>query len=334
MSSTKLTLFTLASGRSGTSYLADFFAKNITQCYSTHEPYFTFGNPTLFGKPIAWNTLHNDRALLPVLECKCRFIVSRGEPFYFESNHAFLKAFNRHAGALLDNPGFIHLVRNPLLVAKSELVREQMIRKAHLPFADYTSDTGECLFRWALTGQEDLFQHIPPTLSRPLKNVFEIADARQKQAKKRSLCLINEHFESVFNTAAVTQIVFQRTVSRFQFYVLQWLEIEHRAMQLIRDNHWQDRVFFIDVDVDLKREAVLKNMVDFFGLPHMPMFNLDLRRNKTPFIGPTIITEQDKQEFKAVLRNLPDSYRELFQDKPYRDCCWFAEVNQLMADKQ
>jgi len=34
-----------------------------------------------------------------------------------------------------------------------------------------------------------------------LKNVFEAADAKQEQAKKRSLCLINEYFESVFNTA-------------------------------------------------------------------------------------------------------------------------------------
>jgi len=166
-----------------------------------------------------------------------------------------------------------------------------------------------------------------------LKNVFEAADARQKQAKKRSLCLINEHFESVFNTAAATQIVFQRPVSRFQFYVLQWLEIEHRAMQLIRGNHWQDRVFFIDVDVNLKREAVLKDMVHFFDLPHQPVFNLNLRRNKTPFIGPTIITEQDKQEFRMVARNLPDSYKALLQDKPYRDCNWFAEVNRLMTDQ-
>jgi hypothetical protein len=44
MRNTQLVLFTLASGRSGTSYLADFFAKNITQCYSTHEPYFTLGS--------------------------------------------------------------------------------------------------------------------------------------------------------------------------------------------------------------------------------------------------------------------------------------------------
>ena len=44
----------------------------------------------------------------------------------------------------------------------------------------------------------------------PLENVFEAADTRQKQAKKRSLCVINEHFEPVFNTVAATQIVFQR----------------------------------------------------------------------------------------------------------------------------
>jgi hypothetical protein len=35
----------------------------------------------------------------------------------------------------------------------------------------------------------------------------------QKQAKKRSLCVINEHFEPVFNTVAATQIVFQRPVN-------------------------------------------------------------------------------------------------------------------------
>ncbi|SNX60489.1 hypothetical protein SAMN06296273_1956 [Nitrosomonas ureae] len=284
MRSTQLALFTLASGRSGTSYLADFFTKNITHCYSTHEPYFTFGNPTLFGKPIAWNTQHNDQALLPVLQRKYRFIASRKQPFYFESNHAFLKAFNRHAGTLLNNPGFIHLVRHPLRVAKSEYVRERMIRQLHVPFADYADDSGKRLFRWALTGQEEVFRHSPSSLS------------------------------------------------RFQFYLLQWLEIECRAMQLIQDHHWQDRVYFIDVDVDLKREAVLKDMIRFFDLPHQPVFNLDLRRNPTPFIGPTLLTQQDTQEFQTIARNLPERYKMLLQSQPYRDCSWFTEVNQLMRD--
>ena len=43
-----------------------------------------------------------------------------------------------------------------------------------------------------------------------MKNVFEAADTRQKQAKKRSLYGINEHFALVFNIVAATQIVFQR----------------------------------------------------------------------------------------------------------------------------
>ena len=125
---------------------------------------------------------------------------------------------------------------------------------------------------------------------------------------------------------------YPRTLSRFQFYLLQWLEIEHRAIQLIRDNQWQDRVFFIDVDIDLKREAVLKDMVRFFDLPHQAVFNLNLRRNKTPFMGSTIITAQDRQEFRAIARDLPDAYKALLRAEPYRNCSWYDEVNPLMAD--
>ncbi len=78
------------------------------------------------------------------------------------------------------------------------------------------SAQGFSFFDMETTLQSDkLLRNTQGTLSfnRPLKNVFEAADARQKQAKKRSLCLINEHFESVFNTAAATQIVFQRPVN-------------------------------------------------------------------------------------------------------------------------
>jgi len=46
--------------------------------------------------------------------------------------------------------------------------------------------------------------------SRPLKNVGEAAETRQKQAKKRSLRAVNEHFEPVFNAVSATQVVFQR----------------------------------------------------------------------------------------------------------------------------
>ena len=51
--------------------------------------------------------------------------------------------------------------------------------------------------------------------SRLLKNVFEAANASgtppgQKLAKKRSLQIVNEHFERIFNEVVATQIVFQQ----------------------------------------------------------------------------------------------------------------------------
>ena len=33
---------------------------------------------------------------------------------------------------------------------------------------------------------------------------------KAKRVRKRSLCVINEHFEPIFNTVATTQIIFQR----------------------------------------------------------------------------------------------------------------------------
>ena len=57
--------------------------------------------------------------------------------------------------------------------------------------------------------------HETPTklFSRVLKNVFEAASARRKLSKKRSLHPVNEHFETIFNAAIATQIVFQQPAS-------------------------------------------------------------------------------------------------------------------------
>jgi hypothetical protein len=44
----------------------------------------------------------------------------------------------------------------------------------------------------------------------PLINVGEAIVARQKWPKKRSLQVVNEHFEAIFNNATVTQVFNQR----------------------------------------------------------------------------------------------------------------------------
>jgi len=89
---------------------------------------------------------------------------------------------------------------------------------------------------------------------------------------------------------------------------------------LIKQNKWQNRVFFIDVNRQLKDESVLKQMVKFFDLPHTPNFNMDLRRNKTPLIGSTLITAQDELEIQWIIQNLPDIYKKMLNNEPYTKC--------------
>ncbi|MFD2406871.1 hypothetical protein ACFSVK_15915 [Azorhizophilus paspali] len=48
------------------------------------------------------------------------------------------------------------------------------------------------------------------------KNVGEAVSARQKQAKKRSLRAVNEHFELVFNAAMTTQVVFRGALEELE----------------------------------------------------------------------------------------------------------------------
>lgn len=248
-------LFTLASGRSGTRFLADFFHHNVKHCYSTHEPYLSLGNPTLFGAAIFYNAVEDDARLLPLLEQKRHFIQRIHQPFYLESNHALLKSAHRHFDRLADDAGLIHLQRNPLKVAKSELLREQFVRRLPLPGKVCRVNDTE-FFRWSLTGLEPIFKPFD-----------------------------------------VTQL------SRFQFYILQWLQIEQRAQAIIEQPQWHNRVFFIDVDAELNATS-LQAMLDFFALPANKTLNLDLHRNKTPFVGDSHITAQDREECRQLLANL------------------------------
>ena len=91
-------------------------------------------------------------------------------------------------------------------------------------------------------------------------------------------------------------------------------------LQLIKQNKWQNRVFFIDVNRQLKVESILKQLVKFFDLPHTPKFNMDLRRNATPLIGPTRITAQDELEIQWITENLPAAYKTMLNSEPYTKC--------------
>ena len=151
------TIFALASGRSGTHFLSQLLARNAQGCISRHEPYVW--NPSLFGRPI-YDFAAGDRRPARRLLARKAWLISRcGAPTYVETSHAFLKSYYDLAPEFFTNLKVIHLLRNPLMVARSEANREEFLHRWRWPLRNYKGGDGSSYFRWSLTGLEPIFQH-------------------------------------------------------------------------------------------------------------------------------------------------------------------------------
>jgi hypothetical protein len=280
-----LVIFTLTSARSGTLYLRSLFQKNVRDCLCRHEPFFDWGNPTMFG-PAIYDAYAGRLDLLRARLVKKRdYILRRGASAYLESSHAFLKSAYLVAPEIFPDMRLIHLIRNPLMVAQSEAVREQ--RRAHAPFHYYRGDDGRRHFCWSLTMKEEIYRH------------FDVS-----------------------------------RLSLFQKYLLQWIEIENRAMAFLERHGWHDRCFVVDSPRGLNDAATVKNMFDFFGLsPCREEIVLAGRRNAS--LGhATVIRPDDEREFDEVASALPDRYLEIFQREPYAGLSWSGPLRRTRREPQ
>ena len=148
----KRIFFTLASARSGTLYLRDLFRNNVTDCACRHEPFFDWGNPTLFGPAIYDAFAGRVDRIRARLRKKRAYIERLSQSIYLESSHAFLKSAYLAALEFFPDLRLIHIVRDPLRVAHSETYRHEWRKRVHAPFHFYTGDDGGRHFCWALTG--------------------------------------------------------------------------------------------------------------------------------------------------------------------------------------
>lgn len=112
------------------------------------------------------------------------------------------------------------------------------------------------------------------------------------------------------------------SLSLFQRYVMEWIEIENRAMQLLTTHNAWDQCFFLDVPTDLADAEKLLTMIDFLGLKRdvVPL-RTTLRTNSTPGRS-TVITPEDRREFREVVEALPPRYLAIFQHPPYSTLSW------------
>ena len=283
-----LTIFTLSSARSGTLYLKHLFQNNLAGCVSRHEPFFDWGNPTLFGRSIYDAYAGRIDRVRALLEKKRRYIERLPGEIYIESSHAFLKSAYCAALEVFPDLRLVHLVRDPLAVARSEAYREEWRRRVHAPFHFYTGDDGKRHFAWALTGNEE---------------IFRIFDPRQ--------------------------------LTLFQWYLIEWIEIENRAMAFLNQHGLQERCFTLRVPTDLNDEACVQAMFSFFGLtPIGAQINFTGRKNRSLGYARGGGAKEEEEECAAVLERLSGRHLEIFSHEPYARCAWSQRLRPPVSPRQ
>jgi hypothetical protein len=267
------TIFCLASGRSGTHFLYEILRRNTRDTVRRHEPYLW--NPSMFGRPIYDRAVGDDDALRRVALKKRRVIENYTRTAaYAETSHAFLKSWSDQAIEFWPRMKLVHLVRNPLAVAKSEAAREEIMHRWRIPFRNYRGGDGQSYFRWALTGLEPIFGYAPAPLT------------------------------------------------RYQHYLLQWIEIENRAMRFLQQHGKAADCFTLHSPADLNSLERVQSLLEFLDLPRRSSeVILQGSQNRTPGVR-TRIEPKDEQTLAEVIAWLPPEFLSIFGQPPYDAWEW------------
>ena len=269
------TIFALTGGRSGTLFLSSVLRKNVRDCLVFHEPYLDRGNPTMFGRAIYDHTTGDLEAVRKRLRSKRERIRRCAPRSYIETSHAFLKSYWDVATEFFPDLLVVHLIRDPLAVARSEANREAWLDRWHIPFRRYRGADGNLYLTWALTGREPIFR-----------------------------------------------LFAGKELTRFQWYLLQWVEIENRAMKFLERFGKQSSCFTLDCPRDLNDPDRLGALMRFLALtPSRDEPLMVGARNRNPG-NPTRIGQREDEECRQVIAALPREHLEIFAREPYAAFDW------------
>ncbi|HEY3761552.1 MAG TPA: hypothetical protein VGN23_07380 [Verrucomicrobiae bacterium] len=122
-------------------------------------------------------------------------------------------------------------------------------------------------------------------------------------------------------------------LSLFQWYLLQWIEIENRAMNFLDEHNLRERCFTLHCPRDLNDAGKVREMFGFFNvtLKHADV-QFGGRKNKS--IGySAAMAEQYEKEFEQVLRLVPERYLQIFRREPYASHEWSRRFHKNVEIK-
>ena len=238
--------------------------------------------PTMFGKPVYWYTAGKKDKIKELFQKKMDKIDKNNTNLYVETNHSFLKSFSDVAMEFYPDMKLIHAIRNPLKVAKSNFNRYEQLRKIRYPL-NYKGDDGNSYIKWTLTGNEEIYKF----LNFDNKTIYHINEPKKI----------------------------------YQYFILEWIETENRAIRFLNKYKKHDDCYTLDVPKDLNRSKKVRDMFKFFGL-EMKNDNITFKGRKNKGRKKTVIKEKEMIQFKEVISKLPDKYLKIFKNKPYVNFEW------------
>lgn len=102
----------------------------------------------------------------------------------------------------------------------------------------------------------------------------------------------------------------------FQRYLIQWIEIENRAMEYLQRFDMQPRCLTLHSPQDLTSPEVVAAIVDFVGVASARKVSLPGVKHRTPGY-PTVIGDDELRQCRDVVAALPSHYLDIFQREPY-----------------
>ncbi len=114
--------------------------------------------------------------------------------------------------------------------------------------------------------------------------------------------------------------VFNFELSRYQKLLVQWIELENRAMNFLERYNKYNDCYTLEMSKDLNNEKKIKDMFSFFNLK--TKINIDFKGEKNKGVKPTIIESEDIRQLKEIVNNIPDRYLKIFKNKPYTEYKW------------
>ena len=113
----------------------------------------------------------------------------------------------------------------------------------------------------------------------------------------------------------------------FQRYLIQWIEIENRAMDYLRRFDMHSRCLTLHSPQDLNNPQAVAAILDFVGVGRAGEVSLPGVHNRTPGYE-TNLGDDELRQCRDVVAALPATYLEIFQHEPYAGKAWAALLSK------